>query len=225
MKTFKVYSNDDFKFKFINTINGAIFSFLNPFSCLKFNHENNIDEIIFGVDSYYLANFFLKINYISFDNSSFAPFFFEYCLKYNKKILFIGAKIHENNLFINNLKANYIGLYADGINGYMNTQNYINYLFDHKYDYVVIGMGTPLQENLANILFLHFPSVKFLTCGGYIRQASIGLDYFPHFFIKFRVKFLYRFYKEPHVLKRTFYSYFKFFTKYFYGKYKFIRIQ
>ncbi len=224
MKTFKVFSSDDFKAIFFNTTNGGIFSFLNPYSCLKLNNKN-FDDIIFGVDSYYLAKLFLKIHNLSFDNSSFAPYFFKHCIINTKKVLFIGATIYENDLFISNLKINYKDFNAYGINGYMHSQFYINHLFDNNYDFVVIGMGAPLQENLAFILFEHFPSIKFITCGGYIRQASNGLDYFPQIFTKLRVKFLYRFYKEPHVLKRTFYSYFKFYIKYFYGKYNFIRIQ
>ena len=102
MKTFKVYTKDDFISNFINNPNGGIFSFLNPYSCL--NSTKNINEIIYGVDSYYLSKIFLKIDNISFDNSSFAPFFFDYCVNFKKKVLFIGATINENNLFINSLK-------------------------------------------------------------------------------------------------------------------------
>jgi N-acetylglucosaminyldiphosphoundecaprenol N-acetyl-beta-D-mannosaminyltransferase len=202
---------------------GAIFSFLNPYSCLKVKHTD--ENIIYGVDSFYLANLFLKLKNISSDNSSFAPIFFEYCIENSKKILFIGASESENNAFIINIQNTYVKLNCFGIDGYRNTQDYILRITEDNFDYVVIGMGSPLQEDLALILFKHSPNIKYLTCGGYIRQASNGLEYFPRFFIRFGIKFLYRFYKEPHVFKRTFNSYFIFYLNYFFGKIKFIRIQ
>jgi exopolysaccharide biosynthesis WecB/TagA/CpsF family protein len=223
MKSFKVYSFNDFIYQFINTPNGGVFSFLNPYSCLNANY--NGQDIIYGVDSYYLANFFLKMKNISFDNSSFAPFFFEFCKKNKKKILFIGALLHENQSFIRQLKVNFIDLEVAGLDGYMESIKYINHILNNNYDFVVIGMGTPLQEKLAITLSIYYPDIKFITCGGYIRQASNGLEYFPPIFTKFRLRFLYRFYKEPHVLKRTFTTYFQFYIKYFYGKFKFVRVR
>ncbi len=223
MKSFKVYSFDDFIYQFTNIANGGIYSFLNPYSCLKINY--NIDNIIYGVDSFYLANLFLNIKNISFDNSSFAPIFFRYCKMNKKKTLFIGASLDENESFIRQVKLNFSDLEVDGIDGYRETNIYIDKIAESKYDFVVIGMGTPLQENLAITLLSFYPTIKFITCGGYIRQASNRLEYFPTTFTKFRIRFLYRFYKEPHVLKRTFSSYFQFYIKYFYGKFKFVRVR
>jgi UDP-N-acetyl-D-mannosaminuronic acid transferase (WecB/TagA/CpsF family) len=223
MKSFKVYSFESFVSNFKDLPNGAIFSFLNPYSCLKINHIE--EDLIFGIDSYYLASYIVKFKSISFDNSSFAPIFFEFCLKNNKKVLFIGANEVECSLFITNINKSYCNINADGIDGYREFVAYQEKISSNNYDFVVIGMGSPLQENLAVFLFNLFPEIKFFTCGGYIRQASSGLEYFPPFFVKFRIRFLYRFLKEPHVLKRTFNSYFKFYIYYFYGKFTFRKVQ
>jgi exopolysaccharide biosynthesis WecB/TagA/CpsF family protein len=223
MKSFKVYSFESFVSSFKGLPNGAIFSFLNPYSCLKIDQIE--EDIIFGIDSYYLANYVFKFKSVSFDNSSFAPIFFEFCVKNNKKVLFIGAKEEECSLFITNIKNSYFNIKADGIDGYREFSSYQEKISNNNYDFVVIGMGSPLQENLAVFLFNLFPTIKFFTCGGYIRQASSVLEYFPPFFVRFHVRFLYRFVKEPHVLKRTFYSYFRFYIYYFYGKFTFRKVQ
>jgi UDP-N-acetyl-D-mannosaminuronic acid transferase (WecB/TagA/CpsF family) len=220
IKKYTVYSKEEFIRDFFEKKSG-IFSFLNPYNSLyTIDNEN----IIYGVDSFYLAKFLINISNISFDNSNFAPIFFKFCEVNSLNILFIGASKIENINFINNLKNDYPNIICTGINGYEKTSVYDKELNDYKYDIVVIGVGSPLQEILSLQLYSLHNNIKFITCGGYIRQASEKLNYFPKIFIYFKIRFLYRFFKESHVFNRTLITYSKFLFYYIYGKIKFYRV-
>lgn len=221
IRVFNFCSSEDFNLFFLKSNNGGVFGFLNPFSSLVAPYEN----ILYGIDSFYLAKFFLNVKNISFDNSSFAPILLNFCLTNNKSILFIGASEIENKNFIFHIKSKYKNLNCTGLNGYLDFNFYDIFLNNNKFDIIVLGLGSPLQENMALKLFNKHKNIKFITCGGYIRQASNGLNYFPNYINLLRIRFLYRFFKEPHVFKRTLINYSIFIFKYTYGNIKFNRVR
>ena len=70
-------------------------------------------------------------------------------------------------------------------------------------DYVIAGMGVPLQEHfLLQLKENGYQGIGF-TCGGFFSQLSIkSIQYYPQWMDRFNFRFLYRFYKEKHTRKR-----------------------
>ena len=75
---------------------------------------------------------------------------------------------------------------------------------------VIIGMGTPLQEEVAVVLKQRLlarnsvapaPCTVF-TCGGFLSQTANGGDYYPEIVKKTGLRWVYRAYHEPHVRQR-----------------------
>ena len=199
-----------------------IFSFLNPFSSLR---APNNSSIIYGIDSYYLAKWLGIVN-ISFDNSFLAQQFFAFCQENKKKLLIIGGTKEESIKFQALLTKNYPSINIHCENGYKSRSLYQRIVLEKGPDFVLLGLGTPLQEEVGILISETDSKSKIITCGGYISQSSRTdrLDYFPRYISKLKLHFLYRFLMEKHVLKRTIVTYPKFFKLFLSGKIKFRKV-
>ena len=130
-------------------------TFLNPFSYLllrknKYNLDSFNIEIDGGILVILLNLFGITVSRKSFDMTSLAPIVFKEVIKNNKKIYFIGTKPKLIDLAICNISKEYPLLNIVGFrNGYIKPsqkQNVFKKIIDSKADYVICGMGTPLQE-------------------------------------------------------------------------------
>ena len=131
--------------------------FLNNFSYLRLKEEkidfNNFNNIF--CDGAFFAKLAgnkirKKISRISFDETSLAFKWINNAIRERMKILIIGATQDENNKFIEQLKQRFEidESNIDGMEGYSFNADNIN--FDKDFSYlVIIGLGTPQQENLA----------------------------------------------------------------------------
>ena len=78
---------------------------------------------------------------------------------------------------------------------------------------VVIGTGSPHQEDLAKSLFLNFKKIEIYTCGGFFTQTAESLKnkkdliIIQDFFHKYNLRWLYRIYDTNYVLKRLLFYY------------------
>src|SRR5690606_4597421 len=72
-------------------------------------------------------------------------------------------------------------------------------------DIVVVGMGTPFQEEfLVKLTQLRWSGMGF-TCGGFFHQtAKKGSSYYPRWVDKLQLRWLYRIWDEPKLIKRYF---------------------
>ena len=132
-----------------------ITTFLNPFSYLiSRNSKQKLSyfniEIDGGLLVILLSLFGFKYKRKSFDMSSLAPVVFSDAIKNNKSVYFIGSKPKVIDLAIKNIQDQFPALNICGYrDGYINEDqrtvvfSVINSL---KADYVICGMGTPLQE-------------------------------------------------------------------------------
>lgn len=193
-------------------------TFLNPYSYLLVRNKNQLNSIDFiGIDGGLLKTIInvcykAKIERISFDNTSLAPKVFNYCIKKNKSIYFIGSTELEINKFIKILKKTKPELKITGFrNGYFKDGNVrntvINKIINMNPDIVVAGMGTPFQENF--ILDLNrkgFNGTSF-TCGGYFHQTTKDINYYPKFYNRYNIRWAYRIIDEPKLFKRYFLFY------------------
>jgi N-acetylglucosaminyldiphosphoundecaprenol N-acetyl-beta-D-mannosaminyltransferase len=197
---------------------GSITTFINTFSYYKLIDSkcrlNQIDFVhIDGFLQVFLHNVFSRerVNRVSFDFSSIADDIFSYSLKRGYRMALVGATEKEIDSAVLNLKNKYnnidIGFWR---NGYFrnDAEKYDLYtsLKEKDIQVLIIGMGTPYQEELA--VFLKEAGLKsyIFTCGGFITQTAIRIDYYNRF-KKGRFRWLQRLIEFKHVRKRLFFNY------------------
>ena len=193
-----------------------ITTFLNPFSYLlarcnkhQLSHFNiNIDGGLLVI----LLNLFgFKYKRKSFDMTSLAPVVFNDAINNNKSIYFIGSKPKVVDLAIKNIQDQFPELNICGYrDGYID-QNEMVVVLDIinslKADYVICGMGTPLQEQFLIDLQKSGWNGEGYTCGGFLHQTANGIHYYPSWINSLGLRAFYRMYDEPKLIRRYFIDY------------------
>lgn len=193
----------------------SIYTFLNPVSYLTaLKHESlfmKFNGIL--IDGYILAVairllYGVKIKRCSFDMTSIAASLFQHALVGKKTVYLIGAKSGQIELAVEILRKQYPEIRIAGYrDGYFSStdemRNVCEYVTDRNPDFVIVGMGTPLQEQfLLSLRDTGYRGIGF-TCGGFFTQLSMkGTEYYPLWIDRCNLRFLYRFYKEKHTRKR-----------------------
>jgi len=202
-------------------------TFLNPFS---YNVFLNKPELIGEFNAFFADGALLvtvhnlfnkdKIDRLSFDFSSIATDVLEYSENNNLSISFIGATEEELQGTLVNIKKLYSKLnIVYTRNGYFNNkEDYkecFNSLKDTEIDILIIGMGSPYQEEFAIKVknkCINIPLV--LTCGGFLTQTSIKADYYYPWIKKLGLRWLQRAIMHRHVRDRLIKDYPIFIVKY-----------
>ena len=200
-----------------------VISFVNPFSYYEIANKPNLVE---NIDHFFsdgallckLHNLFLpKITRASFDYSSIAESFLMRVTSLNKRIAIIGATDEENATAVNVLKSQYPSLNVVYYrNGYIKDKDVVaKELNELQAEVILVGMGTPYQEQLSIYLkdVLSNPAV-IITCGGFLTQTSIKADYYHPFVKKTGLRWLQRMIMHKHVRDRVFKKYPKFVFSY-----------
>ncbi|MGS2762735.1 WecB/TagA/CpsF family glycosyltransferase [Sinomicrobium sp. M5D2P9] len=149
----------------------------------------------------------IKVNRSSFDMTSLAPIVFNECITKNKKIYFIGSTEEAIQQFIKVIEGAFPGLNIIGYrNGYFTDkterENSLKHITKLNPDVVVVGMGTPHQEQfLIDLKNTGWKGTGY-TCGGFIHQTAKGINYYPDFYNKYNLRWLYRMIDEPKLIKR-----------------------
>lgn len=192
---------------------GATISFLNPFSYLM-NRKNptfrKIDYL--GIDGILLAvlfRFFFKrsIARRAFDQTSIAPILYQHAIEKANSVYFIGST--EKNIvnFMEIIRKEYAKLNILGFrNGYFNSKaeylDALDEIINLAPNYVIVGMGSPFQEDfIISLKDKNYQGIA-ITCGGYIHQTAKGINYFPEIYNKLHLRWLYRIYDEPKLFIR-----------------------
>ncbi len=197
--------------------------FLNPYSYLQLRKN---PELLDAVDKVYVDGMFLlKLLKLisfpvsirrSFDNTSLAPVVFENLQSNGKTIAIVGSDQKSMEGFKSHILKKYPKLKLVFVrNGYFDSHGQLlsvqKELIKINPDCILIGMGTPLQERfLVGLKRQGWNGIGY-TCGGFIHQtASKGSEYYPRLINKFNLRFLYRMYDEPKLIKRYTVDYSKF---------------
>ena len=196
--------------------NKMITTFLNPFSYLlarsnkdQLSHFNiNIDGGLLVI----LLNLFgFKYKRKSFDMTSLAPVVFNDAIKNSKSIYFIGSKPKVIDLAIKNIQDQFPKLNICGYrDGYINDNEIVvvlDIINSLKADYVICGMGTPLQEQFLIDLKNSGWTGKGYTCGGFLHQTAAGIRYYPNWVNTLGLRAFFRMYDEPKLIRRYFIDY------------------
>lgn len=200
-----------------------VISFVNPFSYFKLLNLSSLTREIdvFFSDGSLLClfhGFFCKqkVKRASFDYSSIAGEVLDYSVREHLKIAIVGATQEELEGAIVHLKAQHEGLdVVYSRNGYfLNSEDMlssIDALSTSQADLLLIGMGTPYQEEYAALLKRHCKkTLVALTCGGFLTQTSMRPDYYYPIVKKLGVRWLQRMVMHRHVRERVIKDYPKF---------------
>lgn len=196
----------------------TITSYINLYNYLIIR-EN--PKIIAGIDRFTLDGILLVriLNLIgvrkkraSPDFSSYFSEMFSLCEKLKKKVVFVGGSKNELFDFKAQIKKNFPTLITQGtIDGYFCDNETIIIAKDIlklNPDIVILGLGTPKQENFAILLKSLGYRGSTYTCGAFISQTALkGIKYYPEIINNLHLRWLYRIFKEKKLLKRYFLLY------------------
>ena len=197
-------------------------TYLNPYSYLSARKNQDLfgrfDEI--RIDGIALVVFLkcfgvARIRRRSFDMSSDARSFFFAVEAEGKSLYFIGAKPDEIGRAAAKIMQEYPGLKLAGHrHGYFENararHTFLEAVAAQQPDYVICGMGTPLQERfLVDLRDAGWQGTGY-TCGGFFHQSAERLAYYPAWSDKLHLRWLYRIFKEPRLIKRYGWEYLKF---------------
>jgi N-acetylglucosaminyldiphosphoundecaprenol N-acetyl-beta-D-mannosaminyltransferase len=209
----------------------SVSTFINPYSYLLARRHS---EVFNSVDAIYLDGFLMvkllrvlslvKTQRMSFDFSSLAGLIFQDAVDLNKSIYFIGTKRDLIEKAVENIQIKFPELNIVGFrDGYFAGQDErtdeIKRIVKLNPDYVICGMGTPLQETmLVDLRHQGWGGIGY-TCGGFLHQTAKKQQYYPRWIDKLNLRWLYRIYDEPKLFKRYTLDYSKFIFVFFYDLY------
>ncbi len=191
------------------------YTFVNPFS-LRLLCESDVEIEQFDkifIDGGLLkkiVNLSLKkdLNRYSFDFTSLANVIFKYAEDESLRLSVIGSDVLSNEKFVEKIKKKYPELVLTySRDGYFSENEYekiINDLDLAKPDIILLGLGTPKQDKFSLHLKKKLSGKLIFTCGGFIHQYSNTKNesYYPNILNKLNLRFLYRIFDEPKLIKR-----------------------
>lgn len=204
----KENTNSDLK---INT-------FLNPYSYFlarsKLDLFKDFNLFVDGALLVMLLRFIgVRVIRNSFDMTSLAPIILDNAQCNKKSIFLIGGESDVAKATVIFFKRKYPELIILGSrDGFFNSSSeradFIRSLSELNPDILIAGMGTPYQEQLLLDLTALGWQGSGYTCGGFFHQtAKSGLQYYPKWIDNLNLRWLYRMYDEPKLIKRYFLYY------------------
>ena len=143
---------------------------------------------------------------LSFDMSSMAPIVFNDAIKHDAGIFILGAKPEEIDKSVVTIQNNFPELKIVGHHhGYIkdDKDSIVKMIVESGAKICVIGMGAPLQDEMA----VRLKNAGFIgsvyTCGGFIHQTTDKILSFPEWSNKLNIRFIYRWFHEKGVFART----------------------
>lgn len=201
-------------------LSAKLCTFLNPYSywILRSRRDDILDGFdVIGIDGMLLCTFLrwtriASVPRLSFDMTSVARDVFEMAQKSNLRVFLIGADPYEIEVAARKIKLRYGDLNCVGFHhGYFvedERTSIFNRIMSVGADIVVCGMGAPKQEEFLRSLAKCGWTGQGYSCGGFIRQIANGeLDYYPKWIDKLNLRWAYRIWDEPKLLKRYFIQY------------------
>ena len=126
-----------------------------------------------------------------------------------ESLYLIGARSGQLELTVGQIRGTYPGIDIAGYrNGYFSDaeerREAIRSIVSLNPDFVLVGMGSPLQERFAaDLRDAGFKGIVF-TCGGFLHQTSRRINYYPEWVNRFNLRAFYRLYREKGLFKRLY---------------------
>lgn len=154
---------------------------------------------------------------LSFDFSSMAPLVFEDMITHGKSLYVLGAKPGEVDRSVATLKKNFSGIQIAGFHhGYIKDvkEEIAEEIISSGAKVCIIGMGAPLQDEMA-VRLKHSGFIGTVyTCGGFIHQTQERMISFPEWTNKLGLRWLYRIFTQRGMIRRLVETYPKFVVTY-----------
>lgn len=211
----KILSTEKYSVSQIFESKGKVYTFLNPVSYLTALDNKELFGQMDGIfaDGGLLVKA-IKMLYAkvvtrrSFDMTSMAPELFAYAVEHDKTIYIVASKQEQVEQAVEIFQERYPEVkFAGYRNGYFSSEEEMDkeakHITELKPDFLIVGMGSLMQENfLLKVKNAGYLGIGF-TCGGFIHQTSKNeIDYYPVWVDKTNLRFVYRMWKEPHTRKR-----------------------
>ena len=142
---------------------------------------------------------------------------FKDMISHNQSLFVLGAKPGEVDKSVDTIKKNFKGISIAGFHhGYIkNRKNEIvSEIIASGAKVCIIGMGAPMQDEMAVLLKRAGFVGSVYTCGGFIHQTQETMISFPTWTNKFGLRWLYRIFTQSGMLKRLIETYPKFVVTY-----------
>lgn len=154
---------------------------------------------------------------LSFDLSTMAGPVFRDMMKHDESLFVLGAKPGEVERSVETIKKNFEGIKIAGFHhGYIKDckDSIVQEIKDSGAKVVIIGMGAPMQDEMAVLLKRAGFVGSVYTCGGFIHQTQETMISFPKWTNKLGLRWLYRIFTQSGMLKRLIETYPKFVVTY-----------
>lgn len=187
---------------------GMIYTCINPFS---YHLVRRFPDLFNQMDGLYVDGILMciainlmwgkRIPRLSFDMSGMAPDLFERLNNNMESIFFIGSKQEEIEATISQIKKAYPRMKIFGFrNGYFKSKEEKELVIDNivkgNPDFVIVGMGSPLQEQFCvDLKNYGYKGIAF-TCGGFFHQTTTRLNYYPDWVNRYNLRACYRLFHE-----------------------------
>lgn len=154
---------------------------------------------------------------LSFDLSAMAGPVFRDMMEHEESLYVLGAKPDEIGRSVETIKKNFKGIKIAGYHhGYIrdSKQEVVNKIIASGAKICIIGMGAPMQDEMAVMLKEYGFVGSVYTCGGFIHQIQERMISFPEWSNKYGLRWLYRIFTQKGMLKRLLQTYPKFVVTY-----------
>ena len=154
---------------------------------------------------------------LSFDLSTMAGPVFRDMMAHGESLYVLGAKPGEVDRSVETIKHNFDGIKIAGCHhGYIKDckDEIVQTIKGSGAKVVIIGMGAPMQDEMAVLLKLAGFVGSVYTCGGFIHQTQDTMVSFPAWTNKLGLRWLYRLFTQSGMFKRLIETYPKFVITY-----------
>ena len=154
---------------------------------------------------------------LSFDLSTMAGPVFRDMMEHGESLFVLGAKPGEVERSVETIEKNFEGIMIAGFHhGYIKDckNEVINEIIKSGAKVCIIGMGAPMQDEMAVLLKRAGFIGSIYTCGGFIHQTQETMVSFPVWTNKLGLRWLYRIFTQSGTLKRLIETYPKFVVTY-----------
>lgn len=154
---------------------------------------------------------------LSFDSSAMVGPVFSDMMVHGESLYVLGAKPGEVERSVGTIKKNFVGIKIAGFHhGYIEDckDAIVQQIRASGAKVVIIGMGAPMQDEMA-VLLKHAGFIGTVyTCGGFIHQTQDTIISFPVWANKLGLRWMYRIFTQSGMLKRLVETYPKFIVTY-----------
>lgn len=138
---------------------------------------------------------------LPFDMSGMAPMVLDALAGWGGRIALVGGRSDENARAAARLGRDFAGLNlvftADGYTP--DRAAMIKRIADARPQVILLSVGAPRQEQLAEELRSDLSGAVIITCGAFVRQTAETSGYYPGWATRRELRWFYRSLREPHI--------------------------